>query len=270
MADHVEPNARAGMSKAVLRVLRGEDLAAVAKSAKLAPAALSEACDKFVDAGTRAVTLETPKGLDRRQEIIWVAIRLFSERGFRSTRLEDISEALGMTRPALYYYYKNKDELLVAVAQEAVQGQHPHDFNKPLPADAEPAAELAARVEDRVTHLLSSGLALYRMLLQERHELPPAASEILTENELREVRSIAALIKLGADQGVFADFQPTMVASTILALIAGTARWFDPARSSAAEVARLVSHMVLRGVLASSGAPRVAKALAGKKRLSGK
>ena len=39
------------------------------------------------------------------------AIRLFAERGFAGTSLQDIADAMGVTRPALYYYVKSKDEL---------------------------------------------------------------------------------------------------------------------------------------------------------------
>ena len=45
-------------------------------------------------------------------EIYEQAIRLFAERGFAGTSLQDIADALGITRPALYYYVKSKDELL--------------------------------------------------------------------------------------------------------------------------------------------------------------
>src|SRR5213079_854717 len=45
-------------------------------------------------------------------EIYEIAIRLFAERGFAGTSLQDIADALGITRPALYYYVKSKDELL--------------------------------------------------------------------------------------------------------------------------------------------------------------
>ena len=40
------------------------------------------------------------------------AARLFAERGFAGTSLQDVADAMGVTRPALYYYVKSKDELL--------------------------------------------------------------------------------------------------------------------------------------------------------------
>src|ERR1700748_1482449 len=51
-------------------------------------------------------------------EIYEHATRLFAERGFAGTSLQDIADALGITRPALYYYVKSKDELLAKLAAD--------------------------------------------------------------------------------------------------------------------------------------------------------
>jgi AcrR family transcriptional regulator len=55
-------------------------------------------------------------------EIYENAIRLFAERGFAGTSLQDIADALGITRPALYYYVKSKDELLAKLAADVAGG----------------------------------------------------------------------------------------------------------------------------------------------------
>jgi AcrR family transcriptional regulator len=54
-------------------------------------------------------------------EIYEHATRLFAERGFAGTRLQDIADALGITRLALYYYVKSKDELLAKLVTEVTQ-----------------------------------------------------------------------------------------------------------------------------------------------------
>jgi AcrR family transcriptional regulator len=40
------------------------------------------------------------------------AARAFSARGYHDTSLDDVAKALGVTKPALYYYVKNKQEIL--------------------------------------------------------------------------------------------------------------------------------------------------------------
>lgn len=55
-------------------------------------------------------------------QIVAEATRLFAERGFAGTSLKDIADATGLTRPAIYHYVRNKDELLGKLVAELAQG----------------------------------------------------------------------------------------------------------------------------------------------------
>jgi AcrR family transcriptional regulator len=57
--------------------------------------------------------------LPRREVLFAEAIRLFDERGFQSVGLGDVAEAAGIVRTAVYRYFSNKTELLVAAAVAA-------------------------------------------------------------------------------------------------------------------------------------------------------
>jgi TetR/AcrR family transcriptional regulator len=57
-------------------------------------------------------------GLRTRAEIVAAAERLFSERGFEGTRLEDIAADVGIRRAAIFYYFRDKQELYAAVHDE--------------------------------------------------------------------------------------------------------------------------------------------------------
>src|ERR1700759_5289615 len=50
---------------------------------------------------------------DRRQQLLAAAERLFAERGFLAVRLEDIGAAAGVSGPAIYRHFPNKEALLV-------------------------------------------------------------------------------------------------------------------------------------------------------------
>ena len=55
------------------------------------------------------------KPTNRQQEIIAESARLFREQGYLATSIRDISEAMGMTSAALYYHFKNKEEILLEI-----------------------------------------------------------------------------------------------------------------------------------------------------------
>lgn len=56
----------------------------------------------------------------RRLEVFRAAARTFNRLGFHIATLDDVAEELGVTKPALYYYAKSKDELLFACGQMAL------------------------------------------------------------------------------------------------------------------------------------------------------
>jgi AcrR family transcriptional regulator len=47
----------------------------------------------------------------KREQILSVAEALFFERGYAQTTVADIVEALGVTKPYLYYYFNGKDDI---------------------------------------------------------------------------------------------------------------------------------------------------------------
>jgi AcrR family transcriptional regulator len=53
----------------------------------------------------------------RPREILAAALRVFAKRGYNATRLEDIAAAAGVTKGTIYYYFKNKDALLLRLGE---------------------------------------------------------------------------------------------------------------------------------------------------------
>ncbi|MGV7930200.1 MAG: TetR/AcrR family transcriptional regulator [Spirochaetota bacterium] len=56
----------------------------------------------------------------RTHEILQAAQEAFARHGYKKTTVEDIAERLGMVKSALYYYYRNKQELFIAVIEHEV------------------------------------------------------------------------------------------------------------------------------------------------------
>lgn len=54
---------------------------------------------------------QTKNTQEQRERILAVAARLFDEKGYAGTSIEDIAQALEVTKPFVYYYFKNKQEI---------------------------------------------------------------------------------------------------------------------------------------------------------------
>ncbi|MFG3438235.1 TetR/AcrR family transcriptional regulator [Nonomuraea sp. NPDC047897] len=58
---------------------------------------------------------------DTRTRIQDIALRLFTEQGYEATSLREIAEELGVTKAALYYHFKTKDDILTSLVDVRVQ-----------------------------------------------------------------------------------------------------------------------------------------------------
>jgi AcrR family transcriptional regulator len=172
------------------------------------------------------------------------ATRLFAERGFAGTSLQDVADAMGMTRSALYYYVRNKDQLLAQLVTEITEG----------PADA--AEEIAGRDLEPVEKLrtlvrLIAGRqahhpARFRLVIRSESELP---AELASAHETAKRRVLDGFVRV-IDEGVrTGQFRPRPVRTTALALIGmcnWIAWWFRPGGAqSADEVAEQMAEMAV-------------------------
>lgn len=153
-------------------------------------------------------------------EIYEQATRLFAERGFAGTSLADIAEAMGMTRPALYYYVKNKDELLARLVTEITQS--PADAVTDIADRTDLGAEEKLRT---LVHMIAGRqarhAARFRLVIRSESELP---TEVAIAHETAKRRVLDGFCRV-VDEGVRrGEFRPRDTRTTALALI-GMCNW---------------------------------------------
>jgi len=56
----------------------------------------------------------------KREMLLRTAAHLFLERGFRQTSMNDLAARLRVTKPALYHYFQNKDDILVSCYENGI------------------------------------------------------------------------------------------------------------------------------------------------------
>jgi AcrR family transcriptional regulator len=61
---------------------------------------------------------------DTRTRILAVGLRLFADRGYASTSLREIAEELGVTKAALYFHYKTKEDIVSGILRDYMEGVH--------------------------------------------------------------------------------------------------------------------------------------------------
>lgn len=74
----------------------------------------------------KPATVREQRKAERRQQLLDAAASLFAERGFASVRLEDLGAAVGISGPAVYRHFPNKEavlvELMVGISEYLLDG----------------------------------------------------------------------------------------------------------------------------------------------------
>ncbi len=196
---------------------------------------------------------------DRRQQIVGVAMRLFSQRGFRGTTTKEIAQAAGVSEAIIFRHFATKDELYAAILDEkaCVAGT--------IAEMCEPVAEAIERRDDSAVF---TGLA-YTML--QHHEQDLEFIRLLLYSALeghelfqmfweRNVRELSVFMRsyIGGRQhdGAFRNVEPLIVARAFTGMIINHSLvnlLFDPQRRlldlSNEEAAHQFSEILLQGVL---------------------
>ncbi len=173
------------------------------------------------------------KARQRRIEILKSAAAAFRRRGYHGASMGEIARALRMTKGSLYYYFKNKEEILFFC----------HDYSLDIllevlerveEAGGSPADRLRGLVESFVHHILDD-LRGTAMTLEFHALSPPLLRRVIAKRD-RFDRGVRRLIQDGIDSGAFAPDDPKLLTFAILGAVNWIPRWFDPGGPASSEV----------------------------------
>ncbi|GAB2968107.1 TetR/AcrR family transcriptional regulator [Amycolatopsis acidiphila] len=193
----------------------------MADDSKKATGAKTGRAAKAGNAGEQASRGTARRGLVEDQ-IFAEAARLFAERGFAGTSLQDIADAMGMTRPALYYYVRNKDELLARLITETTEAPAAEIRRLAKHPDADPAVRLRG-VARAMALRRATDPNRFQMLIRSEAELPPELARSHRAAQRATLRELILLIEEGIESG---QFRPVDPRTTALAVI-GMCNWIS-------------------------------------------
>ena len=191
-----------------------------------------------------------------RQRIIEAALKAFSARGFDATTTVDIADQLQMTGPALYHYFRTKDDLLYACVDHLLEALH-QTLAKAAAGPGSAAERMARMVRAQVALELKHGSAA--PLVNAHLYGPKYLTDLLTPERrealrLRQralVQLFRDLINEGAKSGEFQVADTAAASFNVLAIIQYASVWYRPRRgrraadmidAQAAAVLQLLGH----------------------------
>jgi AcrR family transcriptional regulator len=162
---------------------------------------------------------------NKRDAVLHTAARLFNKHGYHGTSLELVAEELEITRPTVYYYFKNKDEILfdcVRIALEMIG----HAASEVTQRGGSAAEQLVAVMEKYAeVMMMDFGICLARV---GDGPLPQHSRVKLRKLQANIDQMLRELIAEGIRQKDFGPCDPKLAAFAVAGALNSISRWYRP------------------------------------------
>jgi AcrR family transcriptional regulator len=189
-----------------------------------------------------------------RATVVEAARELFADRGYRSTSMRDIAEAVGVRAPSLYNHVSSKQEMLFAIMDTAMD-RALAALDDALEGVDDVAEALRVATQSLVLDFLRFPAEVTICNTEVRSLDATNRRAIVAKRDAYAAR-MRDIIERGCALGTFSTRSPQLAAFAVLELGNGAKSWFRPGgRYSDVEVAREYGEFALR-VVGAVGAQR--------------
>ena len=180
------------------------------------------------------------------ESLLVIAAKLFNERGYDGTSMEDLSRKLGITKSAIYHHVPSKQELLRLAVNRGLDG---------LFAEAEKVDSVDGRAVDRLEQLVRGSVAVLvdqlpfvTLLLRVRGNTKVERDALARRREFDHM--VGDLVtKAIAEGDLRSDIDPSTVARLLFGMVNSLIEWYKPKRgTNSAELADAVVTVAFDGL----------------------
>jgi AcrR family transcriptional regulator len=162
----------------------------------------------------------------KREAVLLRAVEFFNQKGFHATSLDDVALSLNVTKPTIYHYFANKDEILFACVQRGLE-------------EIRLAAEAAEQAGGNGLQRLRALLIDYAMMMSDGFGacVGRTPDHALSRESLARIKLfkrdtdaiVRRLIEAGMADGSIAAADVRLTTFTVLGALNWISRWYDPA-----------------------------------------
>jgi AcrR family transcriptional regulator len=181
----------------------------------------------------------------KRRALLRVSARIFNEKGYHGTSLDEIADALGVTKPALYYYVKSKDALLYQCLMLSYGcGQRARLF----------AEEHGRTAYEKLCLLYKTFMVL---LMEEQGAyttmaniaaLPDKQQEELMDRRRQLDRYSRSLIRQAIEEGTIRPVDVRVTSNFLLGAVNWILRWYSEDEFAPEEIATIFLDLMMNGI----------------------
>jgi len=180
--------------------------------------------------------------LGLRETILFTATTMFIENGYHGLAMRQISDALGVSKAALYYYFKDKEELFLAIIQQNLD-----ELESAIEHIQAGAGTNIEKITAFVEYLFNQPVEqrnILRVGSQEMGHMSETARQNFSENYQRQfLGKLQALYEAGATSG---EFRPIDSRVAVWALLGLLYPYFYPSQTGVSQIDAQIIHLIIQ------------------------
>ena len=185
---------------------------------------------------------------ERLAEVYRTAAQIILRKGYDATSINDIANALGMTKAGLYHYINGKKELLFDIMNFGLD-ELDEEVATPACSIADPSARLRFIITSHA-QLVTRGQGAITILVDEITALPPAQNRIITRRKREYFNRLRELLNELKAAGKLNDVDTTAATFSLLGMVNWLSRWFrQDGDLTQEQVAEQIAKIALNGLL---------------------
>ena len=161
---------------------------------------------------------------DRAEHIYRVAAEIMCQKGYEATSMNDIGDAVGLTKAGVYHYIRGKETLLFEIMSYAMD-MVDLDVVGPAREVADAERRLRLILERHTRRILEVGGAV-TFLLDEMWALKPTHRRIIKSRKRAYFDLIRGTLQRLAEEGKLRDVSPTVATFGLLGILNWISRWY--------------------------------------------
>jgi AcrR family transcriptional regulator len=165
-----------------------------------------------------------------REKVYAIAAEVFHRKGYDNTSMNDIAEAVGLTKAGLYHHVTSKESLLSTILDEGMDMTEARVI-APLRGIQDPLARLRKLIELHLKLLLEGRQLAVTGLLHECQSLAEEDRRRINRRKKQYVREVTDIVRDVLDSRGAAACDPKVAALALLGMLNWTYQWYRPSGS---------------------------------------
>ena len=184
------------------------------------------------------------------EKLMRASVELFAEHGYAQTSVQQIVDAAGVTKGALYHYFKSKDDLLFDIYDRILSLQREH-LDEIVARGEDPVQTIRLVCEDVIVtsiEWMHEGTVFFRS----QHMLTPARQQEVKRRRREYNDAFEAILERGRAEGLFrTDIPPAIQIANFFSDVHYLGQWYSPGGPlSKEQVASELTDLYLAGLTA--------------------